>query len=353
MLRLRWCHLSSFATTTLLGLALLVGGAGSGGCASDASVIQQAETTHKSLEPAIIRDPELANYLQSVGERIIAAAKEADKEHVGPKTHFDKSQNDDWMYSATKMQFHLVNSKTLNAFTTGGEHMYIYNQLFQECKSEDELAAVIAHEYAHVYCRHVAKGMNRQIPLLVGGALAGGAAGYALGGKDNKTAAAAAGAGVGAAGGQFLNMGFTRGDEAEADQYGFWFYTHAGWDPNHFADFFQHMIDKGYDKTPGILSDHPTLASRVEVAKQRVKELPHDASEWRRRPIADASEFRQLQQRAARLAKSLPDDKSLQNSQELLQALPRSCVAPVDPPDANEAREKLAAQAKHAKQQQK
>jgi predicted Zn-dependent protease len=348
-MRMRWCHFSSFATTILLGVSLL--GAGSGGCASDASVIQQAETTHKSLQPAIIRDPELANYLQSVGERIIAAAKLADEQHVGPKTHFDKGQNDDWMYSATKMQFHLVNSKTLNAFTTGGEHMYIYNQLFQECKTEDELAAVMSHEYAHVYCRHVAKGMNRQIPLLVGGALAGGAAGYALGGKDNKGAAAAAGAGVGAAGGQFLNMGFTRGDEEEADKYGYWFYTHAGWDPNHFGDFFQHMIDKGYDKTPAMLSDHPTLASRVEKAKQWTKDLPRNADDWRRSPIANASRFHQLQQRAARFAKSLPDDKSLESSQELLQALPRSCVAPQDPPDADEARERLAEKAQRAKKQ--
>jgi len=46
------------------------------------------------------------------------------------------------------LQVHLVNSKTLNAFTTGGNHMYIYNQLFQEARSEDELAGVMSHEYA-------------------------------------------------------------------------------------------------------------------------------------------------------------------------------------------------------------
>jgi len=337
----------SLVRSVLLGLTLLCGAAVSGGCATDASVIQQAQQVHKSLEPAIIRDPELANYLQSVGQRIVEAAKAADEEKVGPKSHFDK-EDDQWMYSKN-MKFYLVNSKTLNAFTTGGESMYIYNELFQEAKSEDELAAVMSHEYAHVYCRHVAKGMNRQIPLLVGGALAGAGAGYALGGKDNKAEAAALGAGVGGAAGQFANMGFTRGDEAEADKYGFWFYTHAGWDPNRFGDFFQHMIDKGYDKTPGILSDHPTLASRVEEAKQRAKGLPRNSDEWHRRPIADASRFRQLQQRAASLAKRLPDDKSLQNSQELLQALPRSCVAPVDPPDAQEARESLSRKAEHAK----
>src|SRR4051812_1472863 len=81
------------------------------GCATDQSVIGQAQQVHGSLNPAIIRDPELANYLQSVGERIIETAKECDEEKIGPKAHFDK-QDDQWMYSQ-KMQFHLVNSKTL------------------------------------------------------------------------------------------------------------------------------------------------------------------------------------------------------------------------------------------------
>src|SRR5262245_47147346 len=136
------------------------------------------------------------------------------------------------------MKFHFVNSKTLNAFTTGGEHMYIYTALFEQCRSEDELAAVMAHEYGHVYARHVMQGTNRQLPLLVGGALLGGAAGYALAGKDNRAAGASIGAGVGAAGGQFANMGFTREDENEADKLGFYFYTRAGWDPKKFDDFF-------------------------------------------------------------------------------------------------------------------
>jgi predicted Zn-dependent protease len=319
--------------------------AAAAGCANDKKVIAQAADMHNTLEPAVMQDPQLENYLQSVGERIIASAKKMDAEHEGPKAHFDES--DQWMFS-NNMKFHLVNSKTLNAFTTGGEHMYIYNALFQNCKSEEELAAVMAHEYAHVYCRHVQSGMNRQLPLLIGGAVAGGAAGYALGGNDNRGEAAAMGAGIGAAGGQFANMGFTRKDEDQADQYGFRFYTRAGWDPSHFDDFFKQMINMGYDKTPAMLSDHPTLASRVEATQRRISELPPDAKEWRKPPIADARQFNELKARAADLAKRLPDDTKLANSQTLLQALPRSCVAPVDPPDAEHARQELAERAKRS-----
>src|SRR5438445_11825513 len=112
-----------------------------------------------------------------------------DQQHFGPKAH--QKESSQWMFSSN-MKFHFVNSKTLNAFTTGGEHMYIYNELFQKCKSEDELAAVMAHEYGHVYCRHVQQGENNQIATLAAGALAGGAAGYALGGSENRTGGAAA-----------------------------------------------------------------------------------------------------------------------------------------------------------------
>src|SRR6185436_5177245 len=107
------------------------------------------------------------------------------------------------------------------------------------------------------------------------------------------------------------------------------------------------------DKTPAMLSDHPSLKSRVEDAKKRAAELPPNAKDWRREPVASASKFKQLQDRAAQLAKKLPNDKSLANSQELLQALPRSCVAPVDPPDAQQARADLERKAKAQQQKKK
>ncbi len=317
------------------------------GCASDRQVIAQADQVHGTLKPAVITDPELSNYLQQVGDRVVDVARERNAQRASEK---GKSEDNSWMFSKD-MKFHFVNSKTLNAFTTGGEHMYIYTGLFEQCSSEDELAAVVAHEYAHVYARHVHKGMNRQLTALAVAAAAGGA-GYALAGEDNRVAGASIGAGVGLAGAQFANMGFTRKDEAEADKLGFFYYTRAGWDPNKFGDFFQQMIDKGYDKTPAYLSDHPTLKSRVEEAERRAADLPPNAKNWRRPPVADASKFQQLQQRALAVGKTMPSDKTLANSQELLQALPRSCIAPVDPDDAIQARERLAQRAE-AQQKQK
>lgn len=312
----------------VVGMMLVVGS----GCASDRSVISQAADTHRGLEPAVISDPVLVEYINQIGDRIIAVARELDQQNFGPRSH-KQDEDTSWMFEG--MRFHFVNSKTLNAFTTGGKHMYIYNELFQTCKNEDELAAVMAHEYAHVYCRHVVKGMNRQYATL---ALAGaaGVAGYALADDDNRLGTAGIAAGAALIGGQFVGMGFTRDDEDEADKIGFAFYTRAGWNPSHFAGFFQTLIDKGLDNTPEALSDHPKLSNRVANTRRRISQLPPNAAQWRRPPIADEARFRELQARAVQVGRTMPNDKTLQQAQLLLAAFP-SCVSPVEQPDQKQA----------------
>jgi predicted Zn-dependent protease len=322
-----------YAMTVMLGASVLL----AGGCASDRSVISQANQFHSGIEPAVMEDEQLSSYLQSVGDRIIDAARELDQQHYGPEAH--RNEDSAWMFSKD-MQFHFVNSKTLNAFTTGGEHMYIYNELFQQAKSEDELAAVMAHEFAHVYGRHVQKGMNRQMYTLGAAALAGGGA-YLAGGEEHGTEYAGYAASAALVGGQLFGMGFTRKDEAEADQLGFDFYVRAGWDPDKFPDFFRTMIDKGYDTESDFLSDHPTLKSRVEAAEARADELPANATEWRRKPVADEKEFEALQKRARKLGKKMPNDQSLSGAQELLAAMPRSCLTPLEPEDQKKAQARI------------
>jgi predicted Zn-dependent protease len=334
-------------TTTLARLALLFPLLPflSAGCASDSQVRAQADETHAQLEPAVIKDAELSQYLQHLGERVAATAAELDKEHVGPKSHF--KEDNSWMFSTD--EFHLVNSEQLNAFTTGGSHMYVYAQLMQTCRSEDELAAVVSHEFAHVYSRHVHKGMNRQL-WTVGGAAALGAAGYAAGGKEHGTEYATYGLALGMVAGNFIGLGYTRDDEAEADKYGFDFYVRAGWDPAHFGDFFQALIDKGYDKTPEFQSDHPSLSSRVQAAHVRAQQLPAEAAGWRKPPIADPARFEALKLRAAQVAKTTKKDTELGKAQLLLRSVP-SCLLPVDTAEQKDAQEQLKAAAVAAQNQ--
>jgi predicted Zn-dependent protease len=333
--------LRRFVFLTLVGVLAVF----STGCSlfkpSDQAVIAQAQQVHGQLQPAVIQDPEVQRYMDQIGQRIIQAAQEYAKD---PTKKDDRRNQEDnsWLFKGD-IRFHLVNSKTLNAFTTGGQHVYIYNELLQKAQSEDELAAVMAHEFAHIYCRHVAKGMTRQTEGAAVGAV-GALAGAAVGGNT----ASQVGGGLAGAAAQFLNQGFTRGDEDEADKYGFSFYIRAGWDPQHFADFFQRMIDMGLDTAPQYASDHPTLASRVAKTQERVAHVdPRETDRRRRPPIADAQQFRQVQQRAVAAARNTPDDKSLAAAQLMLAAFP-SCVAPVEQPQQQRARSTLLHQAEQA-----
>lgn len=303
---------------------------------SDKAVIGQANAVHSELASAIIQDPEVQKYMDQLGQRIIAGATDFAKD-PGKLSDKDKKEDNSWIYQGD-IRFHLVNSKTLNAFTTGGQHVYIYNELFQKAGSEDELAAVMAHEFAHIFRRHVANGMTRatEASAVQGiGALAASAVGGGAG------QVASLGANVATAATQFMNMGFSRGDEDEADKYGLSFYIRAGWDPNHFADFFKRMIELGYDTTPQYASDHPTLASRVKKTEARVAGIDPQKTAQRRKPdTATPEEFRRIQQRAVAASKNTPDDQSLAKAQLMLQAFP-SCVTPVDQPDQIAAKKRI------------
>ncbi len=316
---------------------LLLGVLNNVGCASDQQIVAQANDMHKQLDPAIITDPVLNRYVQELGDRAVNEARRMAAEGLGPEAQF--SEDSTWMF--TDVKFHLVNSKTLNAFTTGGQHIYLYTELFRQSKTEDEFAAVVSHEFAHIYARHVHNGMNRQY-MVIGAAAAAGLAGYAVGGENREQIAMGA-AGLGAVAGQIWGAGYSRKDENEADKYGFAMYVRAGWDPDLFAEFFKQMIAKGYDKGSDVSSSHPQLSDRVANSQRRAAEWRRDNPNWekfRRSDSASPSRFRELQQRALSVGRSMPNDESLKAAQLMFAAFP-SCVAPTEQQSQIDARQEL------------
>jgi predicted Zn-dependent protease len=322
----------SFAVAMSL-LALL----GVVGCASDAAVQQQAEDMHAQLEPAIVTDADVAQYVQAVGERVVQSAYE--EYQAGLLSKRINEEDPTWMFN--DVQFHLVNSDTLNAFTTGGKHVYLYSELFESSQTEDEFAAVVAHEFGHIYGRHVHNSMNNQYGI-IGAAVGAGVLGYALGGDDREQIAMLAGGGALMAG-QLWGLGYSRDQESEADDLGFTFYVNSGWDPSKFPDFFKQMIAKGYEtpKEQEMMASHPRLSDRVRNIEKKLAQLPPGSERMRKPNLVSQSRFDKLKRRAQVVGAQMPNDKSLEAARLMLASFP-SCVAPVAQESQTEAREKIA-----------
>ena len=202
----------------------------------------------------VVNDPLLDDYINSLGFRLVANSAK-------PKDHF---------------AFFIARDPVINAFSAPGGYIGIDSGLIIITRSEDELAAVMAHEIGHITQNHLQRAYEsakKDTPLMALVALGAIAAGGAAGGQ----AAAAA-----LLGGQSAIMqkeiNFTRKDEAEADRSGIMTLSKSGYDPNAMADFFGRMedvmsADAGGIDVPSLLQDHPVTAQRIADAKARATAL--------------------------------------------------------------------------------
>jgi predicted Zn-dependent protease len=280
----------------------LIGCAGQSVSPSDQTLIKEADQLHARLEPSVIetRDPRLRRYFEQISARILEAARELDQK--GQIKSQGEGSNT-WMFSKD-IDFHLVDSRQPSGFTSGGRHVYIYDGLFQLCKSEDELASIFCHEYAHIYARHVQQDLKRD---------------PALSGEDALLF-------------PFVTMRLSPAQDRSADTIAFDIYVKAGWDPGRFAEVYQRMLDTNM---PGV--DRARLKERVSEAQRRADALPPAARDWGQPPVADEARFAQLQEQAQALASTAARN---QRAELLLAAFPSSLASGESPSQA-EARLRL------------
>ena len=114
-----------------------------------------------------------------------------------------------------RFEFHVLDDdRTLNAFALPGGQVFITDALLDRLGSEEQIAAVLAHEVAHVVARHGAEHLAKQ-ELVQGLADATTIATY-----DPGSPGSAATGAIAAAVGQLVTMRFSREDEIEADRLG-------------------------------------------------------------------------------------------------------------------------------------
>jgi beta-barrel assembly-enhancing protease len=181
--------------------------------------------------------------------------------------------------------FYIVHKNDLNAFAGPGGHVFFFTGLISMMDSADEMAAVMAHEIAHVSARHISERVE-QSKLITLATLAGVLAGMLIGGK----AAGALMTGSMAAGIQ-KQLSYSRDDERQADQLGFKYMDKAGFDPGGMLSVLKKLeratwIDA--DAIPPYLLTHPGGPERVAAMEIRL-------GDYRGRPENDeTAKFRRL-----------------------------------------------------------
>lgn len=166
--------------------------------------------------------------------------------------------------------FFIVRSNEINAFAGPGGYIGVNTRLILATDTESELAAVMAHEIAHVRLHHLYRMIQHEkqmrIPML-----ASLLASAALGAINPTLASGAMMASL--TGFAQDNINFTRASEKEADRIGIAMLIKSGLDPRGMAGFFKKMqLNTRYYYTaniPAILRTHPLDDDRIAEAENR------------------------------------------------------------------------------------
>jgi predicted Zn-dependent protease len=268
------------ARTTLVLLLLIWPAAGATQALpdlGDASAATLSETQERTIgnrimrevrvDPAFLRDPDVADYVRSLGHRLLGVAE-----------------------NARELSFFVVEDENVNAFALVGGHIGVHTGLILLTQNESELAGVVAHEIAHILQRHQARTMAGQSRMQWTSLAALALAVLASRGSSSQSGQVAEAA-VASAGALQMQtqLDYTREHEREADRVGLTLLERAGFDPRGMASFFERMLRANrlneFKGAPSYLRTHPLTTERIADMQDRVQNsnprLVPDSFEYR------------------------------------------------------------------------
>lgn len=219
---------------------------------SDADLAQMADGAWADLlrQMPAARDPALEARLVRIGLPLVNA-----------------TGRDDLQWA-----FVVFDSPDLNAFVLPNGKVGVFRGMMEFAADDDELAAVIGHEAAHIVARHPAERVSQQMAAQAGVTLGQ----VLLGGRNGENAELVGGVlGLGATYGVLLPH--SRDQELEADRVGVELMRKVGRDPLRAATFWRRMAersDRQGGQPPEALSTHPADERRLEALEQIVGPTP-------------------------------------------------------------------------------
>jgi predicted Zn-dependent protease len=214
-------------------------------------------------DPDYLDDPVLMEYLQSIWQPLMAAARA--RGDVAPEV-------DDRL----AWELMIDRTKTVNAFALPGGYLGVNLGLLAITERPEELASVLAHELSHVSQRHIASmvaSQERLAPWMLAAMILG-----ALAAGSNANVASAAMVGTQALMAQ-NQLNFSRDMEREADRVGFGVLGSAGFDGYGFVTMFDKLQQASRLNDDGAfpyLRSHPLTSERIADMRAR---LPLGSSE--------------------------------------------------------------------------
>jgi predicted Zn-dependent protease len=196
---------------------------------------QDVERKLKLLNDAVVQ-----NYVKNVGNRIVRIVDRRD----------------------IKYYFKVIDAPQINAFALPGGWVYIYTGLLKQLNNEAQLAAVLAHEIAHIVARHGVK----RLQLALGGSLIAG-----LIARDSKTIAKASKIVL-----SLVMKGYSRKDEFEADKFGTYYLAKTGYNPRGMIEVLE-ILKSLEGRTPSKLETlfrtHPPTKDRIKKVNSQINGL--------------------------------------------------------------------------------
>jgi predicted Zn-dependent protease len=191
--------------------------------------------------------------LGAVSQRLVPAAQPLCTAYLG---------------QACSFQVSLDPSATARAAMTGGGGVTVTLGMMRLLGSEEEVAAVLGHEFGHHLAGHLKRRRAR-------GFAAGTAAGTLLGAlvPFGGLASWALSEGAALAGSRTAQLAFSKEEEREADYLGAYLVARAGYDLDRTGLVWVRLTRGKPQETAGLLDSHPAGPDRLAVWRQTVEEI--------------------------------------------------------------------------------
>jgi len=177
-------------------------------------------------------------------------------------------------------RFLIIDSDEINAFAAPGGLVLVTRGLLRCASSEDAVAAIVAHEIAHVTGSHGLKAIkkDRLTKAVVG---VGVAAAQVLGSEELSEQTSIFKDTIGDITGTLVNSGYSRDLEFEADAAAIETLIAAGYDPRALVEMLSAMKSRIKAGGMDFAKTHPDPKKRIEAVEKilKKKKLPATASE--------------------------------------------------------------------------